>query len=363
MTKPYLHIQALKKTYNKVTAIEEINIAVQEGEFLTFLGPSGSGKSTVLYILAGFQQPDSGTISFEDNDILKVPSHKRNLGMVFQRYTLFPHLSVSDNIAFPLKVRKVNDSEIASKVKKLLKLVRLEGFEDRMPANMSGGQQQRVALARALIYDPPVLLMDEPLSALDKNLREEIQYEIKRIHNETQVTILYVTHDQEEALRLSDRIAVFNKGKIEQIDSGKNLYNNPSTKFIAEFMGDSDLLKATVEKRYKNDNDKDYVDMKLPCGHTITHLPLSEDIAVNDDAFLMLRPERLSLSSEKGEAYIAGKIADITFLGNATSVLVITKCNQHLRIRVSYTDNDAELFVIGKELFVNFDADDARVYR
>ncbi|MFZ1661461.1 MAG: ATP-binding cassette domain-containing protein, partial [Paracoccaceae bacterium] len=188
---PYLHINGIRKVYGDVVATDHVELTVAKGEFMTFLGPSGSGKSTTLYVLAGFQDPTAGDIRLNGQSILAIPSHKRNIGMVFQRYTLFPHLSVGENVAFPLRVRRMGQDEIAQKVKRALKLVRLEGYEDRMPAKMSGGQQQRVALARALVYDPPVLLMDEPLSALDKKLREEIQVEIRRIHQETGVTILY----------------------------------------------------------------------------------------------------------------------------------------------------------------------------
>ncbi|MDE3175607.1 MAG: ATP-binding cassette domain-containing protein, partial [Pseudomonadota bacterium] len=213
----FLSIQGVEKTYGGVTAVADVSLEVAQGEFVTFLGPSGSGKSTTLYVIAGFLEPTRGDVLLRGQSLLRVPSNKRNIGMVFQRYTLFPHLSVAENVAFPLKVRRWPKAAIDAKVAAMLKLVRLDRMADRMPAAMSGGQQQRVALARALAYDPGILLMDEPLSALDKQLREEIQVEIKRIHNETGVTILYVTHDQEEALRLSDRVALFNAGRIEQI--------------------------------------------------------------------------------------------------------------------------------------------------
>ena len=212
MTRPFLSIRNIEKSYGPVVAVRDVSLDIAEGEFVTFLGPSGSGKSTTLYAIAGFLQPTRGDVLLGGKSLLSVPSNKRNIGMVFQRYTLFPHLSVADNVAFPLRVRRRPKAEIDAKVAAMLKLARLETMANRMPAQMSGGQQQRVALARALAYDPPILLMDEPLSALDKKLREEIQVEIKRIHNETGVTILYVTHDQEEALRLSDRIALSSAG-------------------------------------------------------------------------------------------------------------------------------------------------------
>lgn len=227
MTAPFLHINGIRKTYGNVVATDHVELAIAEGEFMTFLGPSGSGKSTTLYILAGFQDPTAGDIRLRGQSILQTPSHKRNIGMVFQRYTLFPHLSVGENVAFPLRVRRMGQDEVAAKVKRALSLVRLDGFEDRMPAKMSGGQQQRVALARALVYDPPVLLMDEPLSALDKKLREEIQFEIRRIHQETGVTILYVTHDQEEALRLSDRMPSSIRARSSRLAPGPSFMPIP----------------------------------------------------------------------------------------------------------------------------------------
>jgi putative spermidine/putrescine transport system ATP-binding protein len=196
MTAPFLEIRGIAKSYGEIVAVKDVRLEVERGELMTFLGPSGSGKSTTLYILAGFEDPTKGDILMEGRSLLQTPSHLRNIGMVFQRYTLFPHLSVADNVAFPLRVRRLPKAEVDAKVAAMLKLVRLEQMADRMPAAMSGGQQQRVALARALAYDPPILLMDEPLSALDKKLREELQFEIGRVHNETGVTIPYVTQPQ-----------------------------------------------------------------------------------------------------------------------------------------------------------------------
>ncbi|WP_411037699.1 ABC transporter ATP-binding protein, partial [Shinella sp. BYT-45] len=287
MNHPFLSIRGIRKSYGAVTAVKTVSMDIAEGEFMTFLGPSGSGKSTTLYILAGFQDPSGGDILLNGRSLLSTPSHKRNIGMVFQRYTLFPHLSVGENVAFPLRIRRRPKAEIAERVKAALKLVRLEGFEDRMPANMSGGQQQRVALARALVYNPPVLLMDEPLSALDKKLREEIQFEIRRIHQETGVTILYVTHDQEEALRLSDRIAVFSQGEIDQIGTGPELYSNPATRFVAGFIGDSNFLDATVVASAAGK-----ARLSLADGAIVDGVPLHGAPGDGAKASLMLRPER-----------------------------------------------------------------------
>ncbi len=229
MTAPFLQIRGIRKELRRRRRRRGRDPRRRAGEFLTFLGPSGSGKSTTLYVLAGFQNPTAGDILLDGRTMLDTPSHKRNIGMVFQRYTLFPHLTVGENIAFPLRVRRRRQAEIDAKVKRdAARSCGSRASRTARTAKMSGGQQQRVALARALAYDPPVLLMDEPLSALDKKLREEIQFEIRRIHQETGVTILYVTHDQEEALRLSDRIAVFSQGRIDQVGTGAELYANPS---------------------------------------------------------------------------------------------------------------------------------------
>ncbi|MBL8791779.1 MAG: ABC transporter ATP-binding protein, partial [Rhizobiales bacterium] len=290
MSNSYLSIRNFRKTFADVVAVENVSMEVPEGEFLTFLGPSGSGKSTTLYAIAGFEQPTSGDILLKGKSILNTPSHQRNIGMVFQRYTLFPHLSVGENVAFPLRVRKQPEAQVQATVKRMLELVRLEKFEKRMPSQMSGGQQQRVALARAMAYNPPVLLMDEPLSALDKKLREEIQIELRRIHHETGVTILYVTHDQEEALRLSDRIAVFNHGRIEQLATGRELYTNPATRFVAGFIGDSNFLRV---KGYALDGT--HARVTLPDGTELSAIPCHKDSSGTDTpAELMVRPQAIT---------------------------------------------------------------------
>jgi putative spermidine/putrescine transport system ATP-binding protein len=330
MTQPFLSIRGIRKVYGSVTAVKNVTMDISEGEFMTFLGPSGSGKSTTLYVLAGFQDPTEGDILLKGQSLLSTPSHKRNIGMVFQRYTLFPHLSVGENVAFPLRIRRRPQAEIAERVKAALKLVRLEGFEDRMPANMSGGQQQRVALARALVYNPPVLLMDEPLSALDKKLREEIQFEIRRIHQETGVTILYVTHDQEEALRLSDRIAVFSQGEIDQIGTGPELYAHPATRFVAGFIGDSNFIDADVVA-----SDAGKAQLTLPGGVTVDGVPLHGTIA-KGRASLLLRPERIELEAGAQPGQLSGTVRDITFLGNNIHVLVEPSGLAPLSVRLPF---------------------------
>ena len=359
MTTPFLHINGIRKTYGPVVASDHVELAISEGEFMTFLGPSGSGKSTTLYILAGFQDPTAGDIKLRGQSILSTPSHKRNIGMVFQRYTLFPHLSVGENVAFPLRVRRMGQSEIAEKVKRALALVRLDGFEDRMPAKMSGGQQQRVALARALVYDPPVLLMDEPLSALDKKLREEIQVEIRRIHQETGVTILYVTHDQEEALRLSDRIAIFNKGKIEQVGTGPELYANPATHFVADFIGDSAFLSGELAGVQGN-----RAALRFANGQKVVDIPLHGTGRQGQAADLMLRPERVELSAEAGAegASLPVTVQDITFLGNCTAVAARTDWGDAMTVRLNFGHPLAGRLARGDRLHVRWSPEAAHAF-
>ena len=227
-------------------AVDDLNLHIEAGEFLTLLGPSGSGKTTTLMLLAGFEAPDSGAIRLSGNAIESLPAHQRQIGVVFQNYSLFPHMTVAQNVAFPLSVRRVPAAAIAVKVAAALEKVHLQSFAERRPHQLSGGQQQRVALARALVFEPRLVLMDEPLSALDKKLREEMQLEIRRLHRELGVTMVFVTHDQSEAMTLSDRVAVFNQGRIEQLASPQALYDAPANPFVASFLGDNNMLNCTL---------------------------------------------------------------------------------------------------------------------
>ena len=232
---------------SSVAAVDDLNLHIEAGEFLTLLGPSGSGKTTTLMLLAGFEATSAGTIRLDGASIESLPPHLRNMGVVFQSYSLFPHMTVAENVAFPLSVRKVAASTITDKVTAALAKVHLENFTHRKPSQLSGGQQQRVALARALVFEPRLVLMDEPLSALDKKLREEMQLEIRRLHSELGVTMVFVTHDQSEAMTLSDRVAVFNQGRIEQLASPQELYDAPANPFVANFLGDNNMIKGTLE--------------------------------------------------------------------------------------------------------------------
>src|SRR5581483_8600606 len=274
-----LRLEGLTKLYGEHAALADVSLDVRGGEFITLLGPSGSGKTTTLRCVAGFVRPDAGRVYLDERDI----------GMVFQNYALFPHMTAAANVAFPLEVRKLARAEIARRVQEALELVHLGGLGGRYPRQLSGGQQQRVALARAIVFRPPLLLMDEPLGALDKNLREAMQLEISRISRELGVTVLYVTHDQEEALAMSDRIAVYHQGRIEQLGSGEDLYERPATLFVAEFMGESTVFRGRVER--------DGADAWL--ASAAARLPIDPaacaalGLGTGERAALVVRPERL----------------------------------------------------------------------
>ncbi len=332
-TMPLVNIRNLVKRFAAVTAVDDVSLQVGEGEFLTFLGSSGSGKTTTLFIVAGFDDPSSGEVEIDGRSVLSVPPNERNIGMVFQRYTLFPNMTVAQNVGFPLLVRRRPKTEIDKAVKDMLELVQLGAYAKRRPSELSGGQQQRVALARALVYKPRILLMDEPLAALDKRLREDIQLEIRRIHRELGVTILYVTHDQEEALRMSDRIAVFSHGKIVQIGNGADLYERPADAFVAGFIGNSNFLQGTVVAKHA-----DQVAVRLADGTTI-HGNSPAALPADGRVKLMIRPERLILSAtsnpvEQGcDQSIDVTLHDTTYLGDILQHDVVTAWRQDLTIR------------------------------
>lgn len=288
-----VEIDNITKLYNETVAVNEAVIHIKPGEFLTLLGPSGSGKTTILKMVAGFEMPDSGSILIDNQDVSNKPPNKRDIGMVFQNYALFPHMTIFDNVAFPLKMRKAKAHEINNKVKEVLELVKLSGFEKRYPRQLSGGQQQRVALARALVFSPKLLLMDEPLGALDKKLREEMQVELRRIQKELNITTINVTHDQEEALTLSDRIAVLNKGEIQQISTPTELYENPQNKFIAEFIGESNFFNLKINKIEDQTIGAETENgLRLLLNHENRNIHRGEQIEV------MVRPEKVKLLKE-----------------------------------------------------------------
>ncbi|MEB3902019.1 ABC transporter ATP-binding protein [Pseudomonas putida] len=329
--KTLVSLRNLNKHYGEFAAVDNISLDIQDGEFLTFLGSSGSGKSTTLSMLAGFETPSSGEILVDGQSLVKVPPHKRDIGMVFQRYSLFPHLSVRDNIAFPLAIRKHSAAETAKRVDAMLKLVQLEQFAHRRPAQLSGGQQQRVAIARALVYEPRILLMDEPLGALDKKLREDLQDELRQLHRRLGITIVYVTHDQEEAMRLSQRIAIFSHGKIVGLGSGFDLYQNPPNAFVASFLGNSNFLRVKATSNGAASFEGQSLAIRLTVGLT-----------VGQDALIMVRPEKaLALTADQatrevlpaGWNEVSAKVAEVLFLGESQTCHVVTAGGTEMTVK------------------------------
>jgi spermidine/putrescine ABC transporter ATP-binding subunit len=309
-------LTALSKRYGAAVAVEDASFTVAAGEFVSLLGPSGSGKTTILMMVAGFVAPDRGSVALGGEDITLVPPYRRNIGMVHQSYALFPHMSVQRNVAFPLRMRGIVRHEIERQVAQALALVQLTGFETRLPAQLSGGQQQRVALARALVFAPPLLLMDEPLGALDKKLRVDLQIEIKRIQREIGSTMLYVTHDQEEALSMSDRIVVMNRGRIEQIDTPDAMYERPRTRFVADFLGTSNFLAAKVEAIGET------ILVRTDSG-VLLQAARGAACRTGDRLVLSLRPERVRLlAPEATRALARGTVAEASFFGNAQRYVI-----------------------------------------
>ncbi|CAD5372211.1 Spermidine/putrescine import ATP-binding protein PotA [Rubrivivax sp. A210] len=312
--KPLVHFAGVQKTYDgQHLVVRQLDLEIQRGEFLTLLGPSGSGKTTTLMMLAGFESPTAGEILLDGHPITRTPPHKRNFGMVFQNYALFPHLTVGANVAYPLTVRGVAKAEQAERVAKALDMVRLTGMAARYPGQLSGGQQQRVALARALVFNPQLVLMDEPLGALDKQLREHMQIELKELHRQLGVTFVYVTHDQGEALTMSDRVAVFNDGEIQQIAPVTEMYEAPSNRFVASFIGDGTVLNGTVRA-----SDGDRCGIVLPDGRVVTGLNVN-DARVGATVQAGIRPERIVLHRQAlpGRAnQLQAQVIDVIYFGD-----------------------------------------------
>jgi spermidine/putrescine ABC transporter ATP-binding subunit len=314
----YLRIEDLCKHYGSVKAVDGISLSIQAGEFLTFLGPSGSGKTTLLMMIAGFVFPDRGRLILADQDLTRIPPYSRGLGMVFQSYALFPHMTVFDNVAFPLKLRKESSGTIRKRVYEALEMVHLEGLGKRYPSQLSGGQQQRVSLARSLVFRPRLLLMDEPLGALDKKLREAMQIELKEIQNQVGITVLYVTHDQEEALTLSDRIAVMKEGRIEQLGSAQDLYERPVSRFVADFIGETNFFKVRIDSVNGG-----AMAVTSQCIRRIP-VPLAEGFREGDTGYLSIRPEKIFFVEEPGETdcAVSGVVNEIIYMGDVTKYYV-----------------------------------------
>ncbi|MDE1011540.1 MAG: ABC transporter ATP-binding protein [Paraburkholderia fungorum] len=325
--------RGVRKTYDGETlVVKQLDLDIYQGEFLTLLGPSGSGKTTCLMMLAGFEFPTGGEIWLDGTLLNTVPPHKRNIGMVFQNYALFPHLTVEQNVAYPLTVRKLSAEERAHRTNNALKMVRMESFAKRYPAQLSGGQQQRIALARALVFEPKLVLMDEPLGALDKQLREHMQYELKSLHEKLGVTFVYVTHDQGEALTMSDRVAVFDKGIVQQLDTVDRLYESPCNEFVANFIGDSNKLRGTIANV-----DGEYCEFHLIDGTRLTGRNIGGARA-GTPAVACIRPERMKLAnlangaSRRGANALSGEARGLIYFGD------------HVRMRCGLPEQD-ECFV------------------
>ena len=313
-----IELQQVSKQFGATFALRPTTLAVRKGEFLTLLGPSGSGKSTLLNLISGGYSSSSGRILLNGTDITDAPPRKRGIGMVFQNYALMPHMTAFDNVAYPLKVRGFSKADIKAKVTDALQRVGLAGFENRKPRQLSGGQQQRVGIARCIVYSPSIIMMDEPLGALDKNLREQMQDEIKILHREIGTTFIYVTHDQEEALNMSDRICLMNNGDIVQLGTPDDLYFRPVNRFAAQFIGESNLLTGTVDANGS---------LRLPTGYSLA-LPAARKLMSGQTCEVMLRPERIKVDgSNQGQtsrtaAVAAGTVVGVSFIGSMTTLAV-----------------------------------------
>ena len=314
---PSVELRGVTKRFDQLAAVNDVNLELAQGEFFTLLGPSGCGKTTTLRMIAGFERPTSGEVRIEDEDVAQLPPHKRPTNTVFQSYALFPHLSVRDNVAFGLKRKKVDKAEIKQRVEAELERVGLAAEGNRRPSQLSGGMQQRVALARALVNLPKVLLLDEPLGALDLKLRKELQVELKRIQRDVGITFVYVTHDQEEALTMSDRIAVMNRGRVEQVAEPEEVYDRPATTFVAGFIGVSNLMPATVTGSHE---------VKLDQGQTIS--TPTDGFSSGERCHAVVRPEKLQVELEENgndsadQARVEGVVASSLYLGTATQIAV-----------------------------------------
>ena len=355
-----LRLKSLSKNFGEFTAVEDVNLHIRRGEFLTILGPSGSGKTTLLMIIAGFLEATTGDIQFDGLSIMSLRPEKRNFGMVFQGYALFPHMTVRQNIAYPLEVRKGARDEIVKRVDEMLELVQLDTFGDRLPRQLSGGQQQRVALARALIFDPLVLLLDEPLGALDKKLRSNVQTQLKHLHRKVGKTFVYVTHDQEEALSMSDRVVIMNHGRVVQVGSPQELYERPSTVFASKFIGKSNILRGVVNQVDGNEV------LYAIADKYFQQLVSNEKFSKNDEIILALRPEKIKIARCKVESnevnILVGRIIDITYFGSTISVNVETDAVGEFIVEVQAWRNQ-ETLEEGQEISLTWSPDAAFIVK
>ena len=349
----FVAFQGVQKSYDgEELVVKDLNLFIRKGEFLTMLGPSGSGKTTCLMMLAGFETATHGEISLAGSPINNIPPHKRGIGMVFQNYALFPHMTVGENLSFPLEVRGLQRSERETKVRRALDMVQMTDFIGRRPAQLSGGQQQRIALARSLVFEPQLVLMDEPLGALDKQLREHMQYEIKHIHERLGVTVVYVTHDQSEALTMSDRVAVFNDGLIQQLATPADLYERPENAFVAQFIGENNRVTATIVSvesglvRAKTDKGTELIAKEVNCG------------GIGSKTTLSIRPERVTVI-DKGENTVNAKVLELIYLGDHIRCRMSVENDDEFIVKVPNSANHTHL-TVGEEIKVSWLSEDCR---
>ncbi|MEL6336333.1 MAG: ABC transporter ATP-binding protein [Pseudomonadota bacterium] len=350
----FVQFERVQKSYDgESLVVKDLNLDIGRGEFLTMLGPSGSGKTTCLMMLAGFETATHGEIRLGGKGINSVPPHKRGIGMVFQNYALFPHMTVAENLAFPLSVRKLSKAEQEEKVARALDMVQMSAFGGRRPAQLSGGQQQRIALARALVFDPELVLMDEPLGALDKQLREHMQLEIKHIHERLGVTVVYVTHDQSEALTMSDRIAVFNDGVIQQLAPPEDLYERPENSFVAQFIGENNKLAGHVTAVQDG-----VAEVRLAAGPTVRAKAVNCG-EVGSPTQLSIRPERVTIGTEVQENHLTGRVEELIYLGDHIRCRLDVAGEKEFVVKVP---NNAQHVVLrpGEETAIGWTTEDCR---
>lgn len=343
MLENIIELKNLSKRYDDNQVLDNLSLDIKKNEFLTLLGPSGCGKTTTLKIIAGFEYADEGKVLFEERDITDIPPHERQINTVFQKYALFPHMNIYENIAFGLKIKKLPKDEIDKKVKEMLKLVALEGFERRQVESLSGGQQQRVAIARALVNEPKVLLLDEPLGALDLKLRKEMQMELKKIQKKLGITFIFVTHDQEEALTMSDKIIVMNKGKIQQMGTPQDIYNEPENSFVARFIGESNIFDGIMLEDYL----VEFCGKKFKC--------VDKDFEKNENIEVVIRPEDVKMvEPEKG--MLKGKVTSVLFKGVHYEIEV----NENGRMWILHNTQSAQ---VGSKLGLDIYPEDIHIMR
>ncbi|CEO16361.1 ABC transporter spermidine/putrescine ATP-binding protein [[Clostridium] sordellii] len=343
MLENIIELRNLSKRYDDNQVLDNLSLDIKKNEFLTLLGPSGCGKTTTLKIIAGFEYADEGKVLFEEKDITDIPPYERQINTVFQKYALFPHMNIYENIAFGLKIKKMPKDEIDKKVKEMLKLVALEGFENRQVESLSGGQQQRVAIARALVNEPKVLLLDEPLGALDLKLRKEMQMELKKIQKKLGITFIFVTHDQEEALTMSDKIIVMNKGKIQQMGTPQDIYNEPENSFVARFIGESNIFDGVMIEDYL----VEFCSTKFKC--------VDKDFEKNENIEVVIRPEDIKMV-EPQKGMLKGKVTSVLFKGVHYEIEV----NENGRKWILHNTQSA---IVGSELGLDIYPEDIHIMR